>query len=83
MKSKIDTIDWVLKWLALVSAVFAAIVIPHSHIAWGCCVLWIINNMFQTKIIARFEQAYSDLIKENYKLYDEIEDIRRKKWDIA
>ena len=79
MKSKIDTIDWVFKWIALVTAALAAIVIPHTHIAWGCCVLWIISNMFQKKTIARLEQENSDLSKENYKLYDELDNIRRKK----
>lgn len=80
MKSKIDTINWVLKWIALVSAVFATIVIPHARIAWGCCVIWIIGNMFQQKMITRLEQEYSDLSKENCKLYDELYNIRRKKW---
>lgn len=79
MKSKIDTIDWVFKWIALVTAALAAIVIPYAHIAWGCCVLWIISNMFQKKTIARLAQEYSDLSKENYKLYDELDNIRRKK----
>ena len=79
MKSKIDTIDWVFKWIALVTAALAAIVIPHAHIAWGCCVLWIISNMFQKKTIARLEQECSDLSKENYKLYDELDNTRRKK----
>jgi len=78
MKSKIDTIDWVFKWIALVTAALAAIVIPHAHIAWGCCVLWIISNMFQKKT-ARLEQECYDLSKENYKLYDELDNIRRKK----
>lgn len=79
MKSKIDTIDWVLKWIALVTAAFAAIVVPHAHIAWGCCALWIISNMFQKKTITSLSQEYSNLRKENYKLYDELDNIRRKK----
>jgi len=35
--------------------------------------------MFQKKTIARLEQECSDLSKENYKLYDELDNIRRKK----
>ena len=79
MKSKIDTIDWVFKWLALVAAVFAAIVVSGCHIAWGCCTLWIISNIFQKFTIQRLEQDCVDLIKENHVLNDEIDNIRRKK----